>query len=130
MPGASGGTAARLEDRARTAVSSRAALVVLTEGLADLMRQEAVFSGAIVEHLRVLSQQQVMTTWQLQLAVNSLSDQLAAEVARDQAALQRYVSRAFDEGRQLAHTFAHVSSEAGRVLEPDLGALAWESVGW
>jgi hypothetical protein len=124
------GTAARLEDRARKAVSSRAALVVLTEGIADLMRQDAVFSGAIIEHLRVLSQQQVMTTWQLHLAVNTLTEQLAAEVAKDQAALQRRVSRAYETGRRLGTTFAQLAEHTGDILEPDLSALSWESVGW
>jgi hypothetical protein len=109
-------------------------LVYLTEGIAELMRQEAVFSGAIIEHLRVLSQQQVLTTWQLQLAVNTLSEQLAAEVSRDQAALQRRISRAYEEGRQLGATFRQMTSEIEPALEPERPeALSWSSLrelGW
>lgn len=129
------GSAAQLESRARTATSTRAAIIHLTEGLAELMRQEAVFSGTIIEHLRVLSQQQVKTTWQLQLAVNALTEQLSAEAQQRQAALQQRIRTAYSEGEQFAQTFQAVGERLTPVMGPGnrLNELRWSSLqqmGW
>jgi len=99
------------------------------------MRQEAVFSGTIIEHLRVLSQQQVKTTWQLQLAVNALSEQLSAEAQQRQAALQQRVRTAYSEGEQFAQTFQAVGERLTPVMGPGnrLNELRWSSLqqmGW
>lgn len=129
------GAAAQLESRARTATSTRAAIVHLTEGIAELMRQEAVFSGTIIEHLRVLSQQQVKTTWQLQLAVNALTEELSAEAQRNQAAMQQRIRTAYSEGERLGQTFRSVGQQLAPVMRPNnrLDELRWsglESMGW
>jgi FtsZ-binding cell division protein ZapB len=129
------GAAAQLESRARTATSTRAAIVHLTEGLAELMRQEAVFSGTIIEHLRILSQQQVKTTWQLQLAVNTLTEQMSAEAQARQAALQQRVRTAYSEGQQFAQTIEAVGGRLTPVMGPgaQLDRLRWselQRMGW
>lgn len=124
------GTAAQLEDRARTATSTRAAIQALSEGIADLMRQDAVFSGAMIEHLRVLSQQQVYTTWQLQLAVNSLTEQLEDEVSKRQFALRQRISRAYLEGDATGQSFKSFSDDLGVTLNPNFDHMSWDDVGW
>lgn len=128
--GAGGGDAAQLADAARTAVSSRAAIQVLTEGLANLMRQQATFSSDISENLRVLTQQQVMTTWELQLAINTLTEQMDAEVAKEKAELEAQLAREYDVGTELAESLRNTAAGTAVVLAPDLDTLEFGALGW
>ena len=128
--GVGGGDAARLEDAARTAVSSRAAIQTLTEGMANLMRQQATFSGDISENLRVLTQQQVMTTWELQLAINTLTEQMNADVAKEKAELEAQLAREYDAGTELAESLRNTAAGTAVVLSPNLDALEFGSLGW
>ena len=130
LGGLGGGDAAQLDDAARTAVSSRAAIQVMTEGLADLMRQQATFSGYLSDTLRVLSQQQVMTTWEIHLAVNTLTEQMNSEIARDKAAIEAQLAKDYDAGLELAEAFSSVASSTAGSLTPDFEALEFESLGW
>ena len=128
--GLGGGDAAQLDDAARTAVSSRAAIQVMTEGLADLMRQQATFSGYLSDSLRVLSQQQVMTTWELQLAINTLTEQMNSEIAREKAAIEAELAREYDAGIEFAEAFSGIATSTASSLNPDFEALEFESLGW
>ncbi len=128
--GVGGGDAAKLEDAARTAVSSRAAIQSMTEGMANLMRHQAVFSGSISESLRVMAQQQTMTTWELQLAVNTLTQQLEMDIARERAALQAEINEDFEAGRQLGMTLEGMTQGTLAVLAPDTDALSLDRLGW
>jgi hypothetical protein len=130
LGGVGGGDAARLEDAARTAVSTRAAIQSMTEGMANLMRHQAVFSGSISESLRVLAQQQTMTTWELQLAVNTLTQQLEMEIARERAALQAEIYEEYEAGRQLGVTLGGMMEGTLSVLRPDADDLRFENLGW
>ena len=128
--GLRGGDAAQLEDAARTAVSSRAAIQILTEGMANLMRQQATFSGDISENLRVLTQQQVMTTWELQLAINTLTEQMNADVAKEKAELEAQLAREYDTGTELAESLRNTAAGTAVVLSPNLEALEFSALGW
>ena len=88
-----------LEDDVNTAVSTRAAIQALTEGVADMMRHDATFQSNLAESVKVLAQQQVMTNWELQLAVQTLTDQREKEIAED--ARHRFARRA-DGLREIA----------------------------
>jgi hypothetical protein len=130
LGGVGGGSAARLEDAARTAVSSRAGIQVLTEGLADLMRQDASFSASRDAQLKVLVQQQALTNWQLQLVASSLSKQLEAQIAERQAVLQAELAGAMDEGQQIGDLLengvrASVGAFASNADRLKAGRLGW-----
>ena len=128
--GLGGGDAAKLEDAARTAVSSCAAIQTLTEGMANLMCQQATFSGDISENLRVLTQQQVMTTWELQLAINTLTEQMNADVAKEKAELEAQLAREYDAGTELAESLRNTAAGTTVVLSPNLDVLEFGSLGW
>jgi hypothetical protein len=128
--GMGGGDAARLDDAARTAVSSRAAIQVLTEGLADLMRHQATFSGYLSDSLRVLAQQQVMTTWELHLAIQALTEQMNQDVIRRKAEIEAHLAQEYDAGLELAEALRSVAGGASSTLLPNLDVLAFETLGW
>jgi len=72
-----------LQSSVAGAQSSRALLQYLGEGLADLMRQQAAVGGILSQHLVALSQQDALTTRDLQLVVSLLAQEaLAQEQAR------------------------------------------------
>ncbi len=119
VPNPNPGTANKLEEKAKLANSTRTALVYLTEGLADLMRQDAAFSGATIEHLRVLSQQQVLTTWQLQHAVSVLVSEQERQIARERARLQTRLAQQSELGRQMGETLSGVAQGVSGVLAAD-----------
>ena len=123
IPTPNQGTAAELEENARLANSTRTALVYLTEGLADLMRQDAAFSGAIIEHLRVMSQQEVMTTWQLQHAVSALVGEQERQIARERARLQTRLAQQATLGQQMGDALTGVAGGVEEVLEGDVTEL-------
>jgi hypothetical protein len=123
VPSPSPGTAAQLEEQARLANSTRTAIVYLSEGIANLMRQDAAFSGAIIEHLRVLSQQQVMTTWQLQHAVSALVREQERELARERARLQTRLAQQVELGRQMGEALSGVAQGVAGTLGADVSDL-------
>ena len=117
--GIGGGSASQLEDRARTAVSTRAVMGVLTEGLAELMRQEATFNTAIAEELKLLAQQQVMTSWQLKLTVDSISARYSRELEKEMAEMEAEIASSYDQGVQASRTLgAALSSVAATANDP------------
>ncbi len=128
--GLGGGDAAQLDDAARTAVSSRAAIQVMTEGIADLMRQQATFSGNLSDSLRVLAQQQAMTTWELQLAINAMTEQMNVEIARQKAEIEAQLAREYDAGLELAESLQSVADGAATSLFPEFDRLAFDDLGW
>ncbi len=128
--GVGGGDAAQLEDAVRTATSTRAAIQVLTEGIADLMRHEAVFSGNLQETLKVLAQQQVMTTWELQLAVQTLVEQREEEIAVARAELQARINQEYEAGEQLGSALEGLVGSTLPLLRPDVSHLNMEALGW
>lgn len=123
VPNPNEGTAAELEERARLANSTRTALVYLSEGLADLMRQEAAFSGVIVEHLRVLSQQKVMTTWQLQHVVSTLVREQERAIAEARARLELHIARQYEEGRTMGQALSGIAQGIVTTLDADTSSL-------
>lgn len=86
--GASGGTAQELEARARSANSVRQAVNVLTEGIAAMLRNDAILTGAVIENLQASSQQQAITNHQLQVLTSQLIAQHEAEIEAQMAEVQ------------------------------------------
>jgi len=89
-----------LESSAAGAQSSRALLQYLGEGLANLMRQQATFDGIISQQLAARSQQDALSTRDLQLIVSLLAhDALTQEQARrGQVAASQEALRLLAEG--------------------------------
>lgn len=77
-----GGTARTLEDRISAAVSTRAAVQNLGEGLADLMRQSVMSNEILTSRLTELVAQNVSTNQQLEQVVHSLIEQSNEEATK------------------------------------------------
>lgn len=75
-PGDQGGLAHQAVQDAKQATSVRQSINVLTEALANQMRNDAIFSGAVIENLQANARQQAITNHQLQmLAANVIAEQ-------------------------------------------------------
>ncbi len=127
---APGGDADTLEDDVNTAVSTRAAVQALTEGVADMMRHNATFESNLAESIKILAQQQVMTNWELQLVVQSLVDERENKIAEERARLETEINGLYEESEQLTGQFADVMSAGAHLLTPDTGSLNPGALGW
>ena len=124
----SGGTAIKLEESAKTAVSTRAAVQVLSEGIADLMRQEAVLSGSVNEHLKTLAQQQVLTSWQLKLQTNALNEQINQEIEKQKRELENAIAEQYETSANAAEQLAIIGNNFKSFAQKDLPTFA--ELGW
>jgi len=127
---APGGDADSLEDDVNTAVSTRAAIQALTEGLADTMRHDATFQSNLSETVKALSQQQVMTNWQLQLTVQSLIDEREAEIASAQAEVEAEINNIYEESERVTGQFQGVITSGAGLLTPETATLNPATLGW
>lgn len=127
---APGGDADSLEDDVNTAVSTRAAVQALTEGLADTMRHDATFQSNLSETVKALSQQQVMTNWQMQLTVQALLDDREAEIASAQAEVEAEINTIYEESERVTGQFERVVTSGAGLLTPDTGTLDPAALGW
>lgn len=96
-PTATPGTAARLEQGASRATSTREAINELSRGWADYMRQDAVLSANVVEGLRASVQQQALTNWQLKAAADRELQKEYDKIAAEQAQLRIELETSKDE---------------------------------
>ncbi len=127
---APGGDADTLEDDVNTAVSTRAAVQALTEGVADLMRHNATFESNLAESVKVLAQQQVMTNWELQLTVQALLDERENKIAEERAQMQMEINGLYEESEQLTGQFTDVVTAGAHLLTPDTSGLNPGALGW
>ncbi len=81
------GTAVTLAERATAATSTRESINELARGWADYMRQDAVFSGTIIEGLKQLVRQQTVTNEALRVEAVARIDERQREIDAQQAAL-------------------------------------------
>jgi hypothetical protein len=125
-----GGDADTLEDDVNTAVSSRAAIQALTEGLADTLRHDASFQANLSSVVKALSQQQVMTNWQLQLLVKGLTEQNEQDLAAAQAQLQGHVTEVFQQADAISAQFQTSITQGVEILEPYTARLNPGDLGW
>jgi hypothetical protein len=127
---APGGDADTLEDDVNTAVSTRAAVQALTEGVADMMRHNATFESNLAESIKVLAQQQVMTNWELQLMVQALLDERENKIAEERARMEMEINGLYEESEQLTGQFASVMTAGAHLLTPDTSSLDPGALGW
>lgn len=125
-----GGDADTLENDVNTSVSTRAAVQALTEGLADTMRHDASFQANLSSVIKALNQQQVMTNWQLQLLVKSLTEQSEQDLAAAQAQLQGQVTEVFQQAEAISTQFETTIMQGTEILEPDVTPLNPGALGW
>lgn len=81
LPGEEGGVAQSLVRDAQRATSVRQSINVLTESIAAQLRNDAVFTGALIENLQANARQQAITNHQLGI----LATQVLAEQERELA---------------------------------------------
>lgn len=127
---APGGDADTLEDDVNTAVSTRAAVQALTEGVADMMRHNATFESNLAESIKLLAQQQVMTNWELQLTVQALLDERENKIAEERAQMEMEINGLYEESEQLTGQFADVVTAGAHLLTPDTSSLNPGALGW
>jgi hypothetical protein len=104
IAGLGDGEAQQLRDNATTAVSTRAGIRYLTEGIANLMEQEATYNQDISSKLTIQIQQQSLTNHQLNVLARTLTEERMIEIAKAQAELQAEIEGDYDQGKQLADT--------------------------
>ncbi len=124
----SGGTASKLETSAKTAVSTRAAVQVLSEGIADLMRQEATLNGNVNEHLKILAQQQVLTSWQLKLQTSTLNEQINQDIERQKQELENAIAEEYESSVSASQQLSIIGNNFKSVAESDLPEF--NTLGW
>ena len=125
-----GGDAETLENDVNTSVSTRAAVQALTEGIADTMRHDASFQANLASVVKSLNQQQVMTNWQMQLLVSSLTDQYEAEMAAAQTQLQGQITEVYREADAIGRSFTNSLMMGVEMLEADVTGLNTGDLGW
>jgi hypothetical protein len=104
IAGLGDGEAQQLRDNATTAVSTRAGIRYLTEGIANLMEQEATYNQDISSKLTIQIQEQSLTNHQLNVLARSLTEERMTDIAEAQAELQAEIESDYDQGEQLAGT--------------------------
>jgi hypothetical protein len=107
------GLAQDIQMRAARANSVRQSMNVLTDGLAAMMRTEAVLTGAVIENLQANSRQQSITNHQLTQLAEHLVEQATAEAneeinaaVADLRAAESEVDRAFSHLRDRLDDFS------------------------
>jgi hypothetical protein len=117
------GTAATLEDAATRAPSSRLVLQALSEGLADFMRQDATFSVLELDALKVLAEQNVMTNYQLEMAVKQLVDQGLEELQGYRNGLEKSFVTGYREGQEALVELNDAFDQLDNLGDVELGSF-------
>ena len=104
IDGLGDGEAQQLRDDATTAVSTRAGVRYLTEGIATLMEQQATYNGDISSKLTIQIQQQALTNHQLNVLARTLAEERLSEMAQARAELQAEIESDYDRGEQVSET--------------------------
>jgi hypothetical protein len=104
IDGLGDGEAQELRDNATTAVSTRAGIRYLTEGVAAMMEQEATYNQDISSKLTIQVQQQALTNHQLNMLARTLAEERMTEIAGAKAELQAEIEADYERGEELATT--------------------------
>jgi hypothetical protein len=104
IDGLGDGEAQQLRDNATTAISTRAGIRYLTEGIAGLMEQEATYNQDISSKLTAQIQQQSLTNHQLNVLARTLTEERMTEMAQAKAELQAEIEGDYERGEALVQT--------------------------
>ncbi len=115
--GFNGGDANNLRDSARLAISTRAGIRVLTEGIAAYMEQSAGYNQEIATMLQAQTQVQALTNYQMSNLVNTLTQEALTNIADRQAQIQSEINATYERGQDTAVNLRRV----GRVAETMMG---------
>jgi hypothetical protein len=88
----------RLQTNVQNAESSRSVLQYIGEGLADQMRHHATYTAQLVDHLRGLAQQNIMTARELQLVATILARKAIEEEQAAQGAVAGLMGQMYARG--------------------------------
>jgi hypothetical protein len=124
------GTADRMILNSRIALSTRAAMQAFTEGYASSMKQDAVIGQAIVDGLKAISQQNVMTNIQMSAQAQYLLEEQKQKIEAQRQQLEYTVGETYNSEMQTLSTLsANVRTAATSIntapLTIDLAALGW-----
>jgi hypothetical protein len=108
--GGDGGTADEAEDLGFAAVSSRAAIQAGVTAQADYMRQAAVSASNITTALKEQAMQQTLTTQQLGILIDSISEQNLREYEQWEEEYYDDVVQATAKARQVEENYAALAN--------------------
>lgn len=114
------GEAQQLRDDATTAVSTRAGIRYLTEGIATMMEQEATYNQDISSKLTIQVQQQALTNHQLNMLARTLAEERMTEIAGAKAELQAEIEADYERGEELAGTLNTTGQWMNRLFTRDI----------
>ncbi len=114
------GEAQQLRDNATTAVSTRAGIRYLTEGIATMMEQEATYNQDISSKLTIQVQQQALTNHQLNMLARTLAEERMTEIAGAKAELQAEIEADYERGEELAQTLDTTGQWINRFFTRDI----------
>jgi hypothetical protein len=107
--GGEGGTADDAEDLGFAAVSSRAALQAQVQATADYMRQDAVSTTNIVAALKEQAMQQSLTTQQLGVLIQSISEENLRNYEQWEAEYYDQVVQVMARGQEIEEQFTSLA---------------------
>ncbi|MGL4611292.1 MAG: hypothetical protein ACRCYY_16725 [Trueperaceae bacterium] len=117
--GGQGGTADEAEDLGFAAVSSRAALQASVTAQADYMRQAAVSTGNMTQALKEQAMQQTLTTQQMGILVDSISEQNMREYEQWEEEYYDDVVKATAKARQVEENYGALAGLMSDNPPPD-----------
>jgi hypothetical protein len=120
IDGLGDGEAQQLRDNATTAVSTRAGIRYLTEGIATMMEQEATYNQDISSKLTIQVQQQALTNHQLNMLARTLAEERMSEIAIAKAELQAEIEADYERGEELATTLNTTGQWIGSFFTRDI----------
>ena len=103
---------------ARSATSVRQSLNVLTNAIAEQLRSDAIYSGAIVENLRASARQQVVTNHQLGILANNAIAEQEQELLQAEAELKNAFEEAHSEVSESLTSIKTSVEELKRTIDP------------
>ena len=119
VPGSESGLAEQAVKDARSATSVRQSINVLTEALANQMRNDAIFSGGVIENLQANARQQAITNHQLQVLTSNIIAEQETKLSQDLATINHELTSMQEEVEESYRSFASNLEDAARVTSSE-----------
>lgn len=124
------GDAARIRSAGRTAVSTRAAIIDLIDGVTTTMEQSVVASGHMSEQAKLAAQQRTMTNWQIKLLNDQIAGQTQRQLAEEKSILEAAFGNITDMSTEYTGQLMMLSDAMADILASNPRDLDLEAVGW
>jgi len=119
LPGGRSGIAEQVTRDAQKATSVRQSINVLTEAISHQLRNDAVFSGAVIENLQANARQQVITNHQLQILANAALSQQEQELLEAETEVATAIEESLTELEADLQRLVNTVNEAQSIASDD-----------